>query len=193
MFELILRFSLEANKWIAPDFDEILGAINKKQEAIHKNAEAGRRNADKRFQYERKKKWAWFYKLIGKKLVEPDYEKVVNIFSVMPINPDAPVVGLRFMMDNGYLEIENVPPKSNILQLNCYDIFIFYTVYRNVIIDIRITIILSTYMNQSNLMIIQNFIILPFIISYLVCDQEWILYIIIFHSPILWNQVNSIS
>ena len=82
---------------------------------------------------------------------------------------------------------------SNILQLNCYDIFIFYTVYRNVIIDIRITIILSTYMNQSNLMIIQNFIILPFIISYLVCDQEWILYIIIFHSPILWNQVNSIS
>ena len=81
---------------------------------------------------------------------------------------------------------------SNILQLNCYDIFIFYTVYRNVIIDIRITIILSTYMNQSNLMIIQNFIILSFIISYLVCDQEWILYIIIFRSPILWNQMNSI-
>ena len=81
---------------------------------------------------------------------------------------------------------------SNILQLNCYDIFIFYTVYRNVIIDIRITIILSTYMNQSNLMIIQNFIILSFIISYLVCDQEWILHIIIFRSPILWNQVNSI-
>ena len=81
---------------------------------------------------------------------------------------------------------------SNILQLNCYDIFIFYTVYRNVIIDIRITIILSTYMNQSNLMIIQNFIILSFIISYLVCDQEWVLYIIIFRSPILWNQVNSI-
>ena len=81
---------------------------------------------------------------------------------------------------------------SNILQLNCYDIFIFYLVYRNVIIDIRITIILSIYMNQSNLMIIQNFIILPFIISYLVCDQEWILYIIIFRSPILWNQVNSI-
>ena len=81
---------------------------------------------------------------------------------------------------------------SNILQLNCYDIFIFYTVYRNVIIDIRITIILSTYMNQSNLMIIQNFIIFSFIISYLVCDQEWILYIIIFRSPILWNQVNSI-
>ena len=82
---------------------------------------------------------------------------------------------------------------SNILQLNCYDIFIFYTVYRNVIIDIRITTILSTYMNQSNLMIIQNFIILSFIISYLVCDQEWILHIIIFRSPILWNQVNSIS
>ena len=81
---------------------------------------------------------------------------------------------------------------SNILQLNCYDIFIFYTVYRNVIIDIMITIILSTYMNQSNLMIIQNFVILSFIISYLVCDQEWILYIIIFRSPILWNQVNSI-
>ena len=81
---------------------------------------------------------------------------------------------------------------SNILQLNCYDIFIFYRVYRNVIIVIRITIILSTYMNQSNLMIIQNFIILPFIISYLVCDQEWILYIIIFRSSILWNQVNSI-
>ena len=81
---------------------------------------------------------------------------------------------------------------SNILQLNCYDIFIFYTVYRNVIIDIRITIILSTYMNQSNLMIIQNFVILSFIISYLVCDQEWILHIIIFRSPILWNQVNSI-
>ena len=82
---------------------------------------------------------------------------------------------------------------SNILQLNCYDIFIFYTVYRNVIIDIRITTILSTYMNQSNLMIIQNFIILSFIISYLVCDQEWILYITIFRSPILWIQVNSIS
>lgn len=81
---------------------------------------------------------------------------------------------------------------SNILQLNCYDIFIFYTVYRNVIIDIRITIILSTYMNQSNLMIIQNFIILSFIISYLVCNQEWILHITIFRSPILWNQVNSI-
>ncbi len=81
---------------------------------------------------------------------------------------------------------------SNILQLNCYDIFIFYTVYRNVIIDIRITIILSTYMNQSNLMIIQNFIILSFIISYLVCDQEWILYIIIFRSLIFWNQMNNI-
>ena len=81
---------------------------------------------------------------------------------------------------------------SNILQLNCYDIFIFYLVYRNVIINVRITTILSHYMNQSLVMIIQNFVILSFIISYLVCDQEWILYIIIFRSPILWNQVNSI-
>ena len=117
MFGMILDFSLEANKWIAPDFDELYEAINKKQEAIRKNAEAGRRNANKRFQYERKKKWAWFYKLIGKKLVEPEYEEVVNIFSVMPINPDAPVVGLRFMMDNGYLEIENVPPKTHYAKL----------------------------------------------------------------------------
>ena len=82
---------------------------------------------------------------------------------------------------------------SNILQLNCYDIFIFYLVYRNVIINVRITTILSHYMNQSLVMIIQNFIILSFIISYLVCDQEWILYIIIFRSLILWNQGNSIS
>lgn len=92
-----------------------------------------------------------------------------------------------------FLKFFHLTFTSNILQLNCYDIFIFYTVYRNVIIDIRITTILSTYMNQSNLMIIQNFIILSFIISYLVCDQEWILFIIIFRSPILWNQVNSIS
>ena len=81
---------------------------------------------------------------------------------------------------------------SNILQLNCYDIFIFYLVYRNDIINVRITTILSHYMNQSNLMIIQNFVILSLIISYLVCDQEWILCVIIFRSCLLWNQVNSI-
>ncbi len=74
---------------------------------------------------------------------------------------------------------------SNILQLNCYDIFIFYLVYRNVIIDVRITTILSHYMNQSLVMIIQNFVILSFIISYLVCDQEWILCVIIFRSCLL--------
>ena len=113
MFGMILDFSLEANKWIAPDFDELYEAINKKQEAIRKNAEAGRRNASKRLQYERKKKWAWFYKLIGKEIVEPEYEEVVNIFSVMPINPNAPVEGLKYMKLKGYLQFEDGPKREH--------------------------------------------------------------------------------
>jgi hypothetical protein len=113
MFGMILDFSLNANRWVAPDFDELSEAINKKQEAIRKNAEAGRRNASKRLQYERKKKWAWFYKLIGKELVEPKYETVLNIFSIMPINPNAPVEGLRFMRFNGYLQFEDGPKREH--------------------------------------------------------------------------------
>ena len=113
MFGMILGFSLDANKWVAPDFDEIHEAIKKKQEAIHENAEASRRNAIKKSEYERKKKWSWFYKLIGKELVEPEYEKVVDIFSIMIINPDAPVVGLRFMKDNGYLKFEDGPKREH--------------------------------------------------------------------------------
>lgn len=107
MFGMILDFSLEANKWIAPDFDELSEAIKKKTEAINKNAEAAKRNAIKRCEYERKKKRIWLYKLIGKKLVEPEYEDVVNILSVMTINPNAPVEGLKYMKLNGYLQIED--------------------------------------------------------------------------------------
>jgi hypothetical protein len=107
MFEIILRFSLEANKWVAPDFDELAEAINKKIELTNKNAEAERRNAIKRCEYERKKKWGWFYKLIGKELVEPEYEEVVDTFSVKTDNPDASVEGLKFMKLNGYLKIED--------------------------------------------------------------------------------------
>jgi hypothetical protein len=108
MFEMILRFSLEANKWVAPDFDELVEAIKKKNEAINKNAEAMKRNAIRKSEFEKKKKkWNWLYKLIGKKLMEPEYEKVVNIFSVMPINPNTPVDGLQFMRRRGFLNIED--------------------------------------------------------------------------------------
>lgn len=122
MFQLILQFSLDANKWVAPDFDEICEAIKKKQEAINKkNEEVKRRNATKKFLYEMKKKLSWFYRLIGKKLVEPEYEKVVD--SVMITNPKTPVVGLKFMKLNGYLQFEDGPQRTHyaILTLRALD------------------------------------------------------------------------
>ena len=42
----------------------------------------------------------------------------------------------------------------NILQSNCYGIFIFLTADRNVIIDTRITMSMAHYMNQSRMMIV---------------------------------------
>ena len=98
------------------------------------------------------------------------------------------------MIKRGWGDLNNIflTFDSNILQLNCYDIFIFYLVYRNVIINVRITTILSHYMNQSLVMIIQNFVILSLIISYLVGDQKWILCVIIFRSCLLGNQMNII-
>ena len=107
VFEILLRFSYEANEWVAPTFDEIAEALNKKLKAINENAEARRRNSIKRCEYERRKRWAWFYKLIGKELVEPEYEEVSDIFSIMVINQDAPVIGLRYMRDMGYLEFQD--------------------------------------------------------------------------------------
>lgn len=107
VFGIILEFSYDANEWVAPTFDELAEAINKKAEAINNNAEARRRNSIKRAAYEKKKKWAWLYRLVGKRLVEPEYEEVREILSIMVLNPQAPVIGLRYMKQNGYLTIED--------------------------------------------------------------------------------------
>ena len=113
VFGIILEFSYDANKWVAPTFDELAEALDKKVDAIKENAEAARRNATKRAAYEKKKKWAWLYRIIGRKLVEPEYEEVKEIFSIMRINPNAPVIGLRYMRDMGYLKIEDGVNKTH--------------------------------------------------------------------------------
>ena len=106
MFGELLKLSFEANKWVAPTLEEFGKVLDEKVEAMRKNAKAGQRNAAKRAAYEKKRKWAWFLRLIGRKLTEPEYEEVIDIFSIMSLNPQAPIIGLRYMRDNGYLEIE---------------------------------------------------------------------------------------
>ena len=76
----------------------------------------------------------------------------------------------------------------NILQLNCYGIFIFLTADRNVIIDTRITIFVAYHMNKSCVMIIQDFVNIFVIDGGLVFHQSRILHTIIFRSIIFWDQ-----
>lgn len=104
MFGELLKFSYEENRWVAPTVKELGKALDDKLEALRKNSEAQQRNVEKRLAYEKKKKWRWALRLVGKKLPKPQYEEVKNIFSIMDINPDAPVIGMRFMMNNGFVE-----------------------------------------------------------------------------------------
>ena len=104
MFGELLKFSYEQGRWVAPTVKEFGKALDDKLEALRKNSEAQQRNVEKRLAYEKKKKWRWALRLVGKKLPKPQYEEVKNIFSIMDINPDAPVIGMRFMMNNGFVE-----------------------------------------------------------------------------------------
>ena len=105
MFGELLKFSYEQNRWVAPTVQEFGKALDDKVEALQKNSEAQQRNFEKRRAYEKKKKWRWALRLVGKKVIKPSYEEVKNIFSIMDINPQAPVIGMRFMIDNGFVEV----------------------------------------------------------------------------------------
>lgn len=109
VFGELLKLSFEANKWVAPTLEEFGKILDEKVETMRKNSEAGQRNAVKRAAYEKKRKWAWFLRLIGRKLTEPEYEEVIDIFSIMSLNPQAPIIGLQYMKSKGYLEIEDGP------------------------------------------------------------------------------------
>lgn len=102
MFGELLNLSLERNQWVAPTVKEFGKVLDDKLEAVRKNYEARLRNAEKRRAYEKKKRWL---RLIGKKPEKPQYEKVSNMYSIMDVVPDAPVIGMRFMMDRGFVEI----------------------------------------------------------------------------------------
>lgn len=112
VFGELLKLSFEANEWVAPTLEEFGRVLDEKVETMKKNSEAHQRNAIKRAAYEKKRKWAWFLRLIGRKLTEPEYEEVIDIFSIMSLNPQAPIVGLRYMKDNGYLEFEDGPDNT---------------------------------------------------------------------------------
>jgi hypothetical protein len=113
MFGELLKLSYEADKWVAPSLEEFGRILDEKVVTMRKNAEAAQRNAIKRAAYEKKRKWAWFLRLIGRKLTEPEYEEVIDIISVITLNSQAPMIGLRYMTDKGYLSIENGPGKTN--------------------------------------------------------------------------------
>jgi len=104
MFGELLKFSYERNQWVAPTVKELGKALDDKLVAIQKNSEAQQRNVEKRLAYEKKKKWRWALRLVGKKLPKPQYEEVKNIFSIMDVNPNAAVVGIMFMKQNGFVE-----------------------------------------------------------------------------------------
>lgn len=109
MFGELLNLSLEQNRWVAPTVKEFGKVLDDKLEVLRKNSEAQQRNLMKRLACRKKKKWRWALRLLGKKLEELRYEEVKNIFSIMDINPDAPVIGMRFMMDRGFVEILDDP------------------------------------------------------------------------------------
>jgi len=104
MFGELLKFSLEQNRWVAPTVKEFGKVLDDKLETLRKNSEAQQRNAERRRAYEKKKKWRWALRLVGKKLPKPQYEEVKNIFSIMDVNPNAAVVGMMFMKQNGFVE-----------------------------------------------------------------------------------------
>lgn len=105
MFGELLKFSFEQNRWVAPTVKEFGKVLDEKLEAVQKNSEARQRNFEKRKAYEKRRKWRWALRLVGKKVVKPQYEEVKNISSIMEINPNAPVIGMQFMMNNGFVEV----------------------------------------------------------------------------------------
>lgn len=101
MFGELLKFSYEKNRWVAPTVKEFGKALEDKLEAVRKNSEAQQRNLEKRRAYEKKKRWM---RLVLRKPKEPKYEEVSNISSIMDVNPNAAVVGMMFMKQNGFVE-----------------------------------------------------------------------------------------
>ena len=104
MFGELLKFSYERGRWVAPTVKEFGKVLDDKLIAVQKNSEVQQRNVEKRLAYEKKKKWRWALRLVGKKLPKPQYEEVKNIFSIMDVNPNAAVVGMMFMKQNGFVE-----------------------------------------------------------------------------------------
>lgn len=112
MFGELLKFSYEQNRWVAPTVKELGKALDDKLIAVQKNSEAQQRNVEKRLAYEKKKKWRWALRIIGKRLEKPQYEEVSDVFSIMGVIPNAPVIGIRFMMDRGFVEILDDPAEK---------------------------------------------------------------------------------
>lgn len=106
---ILLRFSYEAGKWVAPTLEELVVAINKAVDTTNTKDEIRRRNAIKRHIYERKRKWSWFLKLIGKDVTEPVYEETNEAISVTNVSLNDATEGLKFLKLNGYIGILDRP------------------------------------------------------------------------------------
>ena len=102
----ILRFCWKCNNWVAPTAEELDAQVKADLDQIREANEIRQRNFEKRIAYEKASR-SWFRRFFGKKLAEPEYEEEVKTPSTfLTINPNALTLGIHYMMDHGFLEIE---------------------------------------------------------------------------------------
>jgi hypothetical protein len=104
----ILRFCLQQNRWVAPTPQELDAQVEDDFAQIRENDEIRNRNWERRRAYEKASKWNWLRKLVGRQEVhEPEYEEEKpEPFTFLTIYPDATITGFRYMMEHGFLKIE---------------------------------------------------------------------------------------
>jgi hypothetical protein len=102
----ILRFSLQENQWVVPTAQEIDSQVKSDFAKIREADEIHQRNRMKQREYERMAKWNWFRRLFGKEVREPEYEEEKEKpFTLLDINPNAIIIGVHYMQEHGFLEI----------------------------------------------------------------------------------------
>ncbi len=107
VFHRILRFSLQEDRWVVPTGQELDAQVQADLAQIRETEEIRKRNREIRMLYERKARWNWFRKLFGKEIQEPVYEKEKELpFTFLTINPNALIIGIHHMRENGFLEID---------------------------------------------------------------------------------------
>lgn len=98
----LIEFSQKEGKWVAVSLEDFAQSVEASLKEMRRADEIRVRNNQKRDRYEEKCRHS---KNGRAEIPEPTYETEIEVpFSTLTLNPDAMIVGLKYLVANNYLE-----------------------------------------------------------------------------------------